>query len=57
LILSKTVKAKKGYTNIPIIAMTADAMKEDEEKCLKAGMSDYIAKPIKRELVYNMVNK
>ncbi|MCJ7611230.1 MAG: hypothetical protein MUP19_03125 [Candidatus Aminicenantes bacterium] len=32
-------------------------MKEDEEKCLKAGMNDYMAKPIKRELVYNMVNK
>ena len=48
---------KKGFKRIPIIALTAAAMKEDKEKCLQAGMNDYITKPIKREIVFKTLKK
>jgi len=48
---------KKGFDTIPIVAMTANTMKGDREICLKAGMNDYIAKPIKRELVFEILEK
>jgi len=43
--------------SIPIVAMTANAIKGDREKCFEAGMDDYATKPIKRELVFEILEK
>jgi CheY-like chemotaxis protein len=43
--------------NIPIIALTADAMKEDRDRCMQAGMNDYISKPFRLEELENVLSK
>ncbi len=48
---------KDGLTTIPIIALTANAIKGDNEKCLQAGMNDYLPKPFQPEDLYKTLVK
>jgi len=44
-------------SNIPVVAMTAHAMSGEKEKCIKAGMNDYISKPIDEEILFDIIQK
>lgn len=50
-------KERKTGEHIPIIAMTAHALKGDREECIAAGMDDYISKPINATSLYETVEK
>jgi len=49
----KNVQSKK---NIPIIALTANTLDNDKDKCLNAGMNDYLSKPFTAEDLYKIID-
>lgn len=49
------IRAQKKFWNLPLIALTAKAMPEDKGKCMKAGASDYLAKPVEVERLLSMM--
>ncbi|MDQ6991955.1 MAG: response regulator [Mariprofundus sp.] len=54
---TRLLRENPRFQTIPIIAMTANAMADDRQRCIQAGMNDYIAKPIHPELLYQILSR
>jgi signal transduction histidine kinase/CheY-like chemotaxis protein len=54
---TRRIRQNEKWANLPIIALTANAMPEERERCKAAGMSDYLAKPFHREELMNLLDQ
>jgi two-component system, sensor histidine kinase and response regulator len=57
--VTATVEIRKlaQFKDLPIIAMTANAMQQDRDRCIDAGMNDYLAKPIEPDQLWSMLSR
>lgn len=54
---TKIIRSQQALDDLPIIAMTANAMAGDRERCLEAGMNDHVAKPIDVKELFDVLHK
>jgi CheY-like chemotaxis protein len=53
----RALEHAQGRPHTPIVAVTAHAMVGDRERCLEAGMDAYLAKPLRRQLLFELVDE
>jgi len=51
----REIRKDERFVNLPIIALTAKAMKGDREKCIEAGANDYLSKPVKTDKLLSLL--
>jgi CheY-like chemotaxis protein/signal transduction histidine kinase len=52
---TRRIRGMEEFKDVPIIALTAKAMKDDQEKCLAAGANDYMAKPVQTDRLLSLI--
>lgn len=52
---TRRIRKQSRFANLPIIAVTAKAMKDDHKKCLEAGTTDYVSKPVDLEKLMSLI--
>ena len=51
----REIRKDKRFVKLPMIALTAKAMKGDREKCIEAGANDYLSKPVQPEKLVSLL--
>ena len=52
---TRRIRKQKRFAKLPIIAVTAKALKDDQKKCIEAGTDDYVSKPVNLEKLLSLV--
>ena len=52
---TRRIRANLAWAKLPVIAITAKAMKDDQEQCRKAGINDYLAKPVELDRLFSLL--